>query len=222
MPAYRILAVAALVAAAQAITITSPSTDTTWNSDDTNTITWTSVSTDPTTVDIYLVHQASQPQINDILFSSVAVSGGSADISGLQLPTGSAYQINFVKSGSPDQIYAQSGQFDIEGTASDATSTLSGYSGPTYTPTSASGSSTNNLGSSTALTSGSAATAQTSTTSGTTMATSTGTSAKSTGTTKSTSTSTSATTSATHNAAVEVAASAPLAALVFGAVALFV
>ncbi|RDW91878.1 hypothetical protein BP5796_01272 [Coleophoma crateriformis] len=57
---------------------TSPAKNTLWNSDNANTITWTSVSTDPTTVDIYLVHQASQSQISDLLFSNVCFSARDA------------------------------------------------------------------------------------------------------------------------------------------------
>ncbi|PQE15732.1 extracellular conserved serine-rich protein [Rutstroemia sp. NJR-2017a BBW] len=104
------LALATLIAIAQAITITSPAKDGTWDLSKSQTITWTSVSTDPQVVDIYLAHMASNPPLNDQLFTNVDISKGSESISGLQLPTGEAYQINFVAPGKPEQILAQSQQ----------------------------------------------------------------------------------------------------------------
>ncbi|KAL3421801.1 UPF0619 GPI-anchored membrane protein [Phlyctema vagabunda] len=250
MPSFTsILSVAAFAALAQAITITSPSRNGEWDSDDTNTITWTSVSTDPTTIDIYLVHQASQPQTRDLLFSDVAVSQGSVDVTGLQLPTGEAYQINFVKPDSPEQIYAQSEQFEVSGVAASATSTLAGYTGPTFTPSTAASTASSTASSSSAasaessgtssLTSGSAS-ASTTVSVSSTLTTSTGSSttstgsvaaSTSTGTVSGTSTSGSASgtgsasasassAAASGNAAPDMRASAPLAALVFGAFAM--
>ncbi|KAA8567867.1 hypothetical protein MFRU_010g00590 [Monilinia fructicola] len=147
------LAFAALVAIAQAISITSPSTDGKWDlSTGAQTITWTSVNTDPTTVDIYLVHMASNPPLNDKLFSNVDITKGSESVSGLQLPTGSDYQINFVSPGKPEQILAQSQQFTVDGVAASASSTLAGYTGSATTGTSTStstGSSTTVTGTST-------------------------------------------------------------------------
>ena len=105
------LALAALIAIARAITITSPSTDGEWDlSKGAQTITWTSVSSDPKVVDIYLVHMTADPPLSDKIFSKVDISKGSEDVSGLQLPTGSDYQINFVSPDKPEQILAQSGR----------------------------------------------------------------------------------------------------------------
>jgi len=132
------LALATLIAIAQAITITSPSKDGTWDLSKSQTISWTSVSTDPQVVDIYLAHMASNPPLNDQLFTNVDISKGSESIAGLQLPTGSAYQINFVAPGKPEQILAQSQQFTVNGVAESASSTLAGFTG---TASSTSGSS---------------------------------------------------------------------------------
>ncbi|KAM3087988.1 hypothetical protein ACMFMG_002053 [Clarireedia jacksonii] len=133
------LALATLIAIAQAITITSPSKDGVWDLSKSQTITWTSVSTDPQTVDIYLAHMASNPPLNDELFKNVDISKGSESVAGLQLPTGGAYQINFVAPGKPEQILAQSQQFTVNGIAESASSTLAGFTG---TASSTSGSST--------------------------------------------------------------------------------
>ncbi|KAM3083837.1 hypothetical protein ACMFMF_001199 [Clarireedia jacksonii] len=131
------LALATLIAIAQAITITSPSKDGVWDLSKSQTITWTSVSTDPQTVDIYLAHMASNPPLNDELFKNVDISKGSESVAGLQLPTGGAYQINFVAPGKPEQILAQSQQFTVNGIAESASSTLAGFTGASSSSTSA-------------------------------------------------------------------------------------
>jgi len=141
MQSYYALTFAALVAIAQAITITSPSKDGSWDLSKSQTITWTSVSTDPQTVDIYLAHMASNPPLNDKLFSNIDVSKGSVSVSGLQLPTGSDYQINFVTPNQPDEIKAQSQQFNVTGQAASASSTLAGYTGSASSTGTSSGSS---------------------------------------------------------------------------------
>ena len=124
------LALAALIAIARAITITSPSTDGEWDlSKGAQTITWTSVSSDPKVVDIYLVHMTADPPLSDKIFSKVDISKGSEDVSGLQLPTGSDYQINFVSPDKPEQILAQSPKFTVNGVAARASSTLPGFTG---------------------------------------------------------------------------------------------
>ncbi|TGO43414.1 hypothetical protein BHYA_0001g00430 [Botrytis hyacinthi] len=201
------LAFAALFAIAQAINITSPSTNGEWDlSKGDQTITWTSVSTDPQTVDIYLVHMASNPPLSDVLFTNVDISKGSESVSGLQLPTGGNYQINFVSPGKAEQILAQSQQFTVNGVASSASSTLAGYTGASSTSSSASSTSASSStssssssatsSSSTASTSGTSsltsssgsASASSTTSTGTSTFTSTGSSTTVTGTTTSTGT----------------------------------
>ncbi|KAF7935749.1 hypothetical protein BELL_0106g00180 [Botrytis elliptica] len=200
------LAFTALFAIAQAINITSPSTNGEWDlSKGAQTITWTSVSTDPQTVDIYLVHMASNPPLSDVLFTNVDISKGSESVSGLQLPTGGNYQINFVSPGKAEQILAQSQQFTVNGVASSASSTLAGYTGASSTSSSASSTSTSSsssssssatTSSSTASTSGTSsltsssgsASASSTTSTGTSTFTSTGSSTTVTGTTTSTGT----------------------------------
>ncbi|RAL68438.1 hypothetical protein DID88_007167 [Monilinia fructigena] len=62
---------------------------------------------------------ASNPPLSDQLFTNVDITKGSETVSGLQLPTGGNYQINF-------------------GVASSASSTLAGYTGSVTTGTSTS------------------------------------------------------------------------------------
>ncbi|TGO07726.1 hypothetical protein BTUL_0251g00080 [Botrytis tulipae] len=206
------LAFAALLAIAQAINITSPSTNGEWDlSKGDQTITWTSVSTDPQTVDIYLVHMASNPPLSDVLFTNVDISKGSESVSGLQLPTGGNYQINFVSPGKAEQILAQSQQFTVNGVASSASSTLAGYTG------SASASSTTSTGTSTFTSTGSSTTVT-----GTTTSTGTGlvTSASASHTSgASSSSSSSSRASASGNGA--AATGIPMMGLLAGAAALF-
>ncbi|TGO52017.1 hypothetical protein BCON_0149g00050 [Botryotinia convoluta] len=197
------LAFTALFAIAQAINITSPSTNGEWDlSDGAQTITWTSVSTDPQTVDIYLVHMASNPPLSDVLFTNVDINKGSESVSGLQLPTGGNYQINFVSPGKAEQILAQSQQFTVNGVASSASSTLAGYTGASSTSSSASSTSSSSSSSSATSSTSSASTSGTSsltsssgsasasstTSTGTSTFTSTGSSTTVTGTTTSTGT----------------------------------
>ncbi|KAF7881643.1 uncharacterized protein EAF02_006331 [Botrytis sinoallii] len=206
------LALTALFAIAQAITITSPSTNGEWDlSEGAQSITWTSVSTDPQTVDIYLVHMASNPPLSDVLFTNVDISKGSESVTGLQLPTGGNYQINFVSPGKAEQILAQSQQFTVNGVASSASSTLAGYTG------SASASSTTSTRTSTFTSTGSSTTVT-----GTTTSTGTGlvTSASAASQTSSgASSSSSSKASASGNGA--AATGIPMVGLLAGAAALF-
>ncbi|TGO21550.1 hypothetical protein BPAE_0213g00040 [Botrytis paeoniae] len=207
------LAFTALFAIAQAINITSPSTNGEWDlSDGAQTITWTSVSTDPQTVDIYLVHMASNPPLSDVLFTNVDITKGSESVSGLQLPTGGNYQINFVSPGKAEQILAQSQQFTVNGVASSASSTLAGYTGASSTSSSASSTSSSSSSSS-ATSSTSSATSSTSSasTSGTSSLTSSSGSASASSTTStgtSTFTSTGSSTTSTGTGLVTSASAA--------------
>ncbi|BFZ64874.1 hypothetical protein YB2330_006027 [Saitoella coloradoensis] len=107
---------AALVSAltAQAIMVTSPDQYTVWSStaNSSTAITWSSVSTDPSTFDIYLVDMTSSPSYSSLLASDVSTNDGSYTVSG-NLHTGDTMQVNFVAPGKSEQIYAQSGQFDV-------------------------------------------------------------------------------------------------------------
>jgi hypothetical protein len=227
----------ALASSALALQITSPGMNTIWDLAKTNEIKWNAVNTDPSTFDIYLSHMASHPPTNTLLSANQNKDSGSFTVKDLQLPVGTTYQINFVAHDKPEQIYAQSQQFNTTGEAVAATSTLDGYTGPTYVP---SGTKSGAAGAqSTAVGSGSstAVSVTRSSITRTTLQVETTVSGSATLTRTTSATITeeadpsnsqvgAATTSApgatqTPNAAVGNGASAPLAALVFGVAAFF-
>jgi hypothetical protein len=228
-----LFALAALSTLTSAITVTNPNRQTIWDSGKSNTITWTKVSTDPSSFDIYLSHMVggSSP-LNTLLFSDVSSDKGSVVVEGLQLPTGNAYQINLVAHDKPEQIYAQSNQFNVTGEAVEATSTVEGYTGPTYTPSASKNSDDSKTSSKqTTLVTSTASSNATVTASGTASSTTTGEANETSGsdsegaetTESSTGTGTTASSSATStpNAAAGNVATGSLAAFVFGAIALF-
>lgn len=128
----------AFASSALALQITSPGQNTLWDLSETNEIKWNAVNTDPQTFDIYLSHMAAHPPSNTLLSANQNKDSGSFTVKDLQLPVGTTYQINFVAHDKPEQIYAQSQQFNTTGEAVAATSTLDGYTGPTHTPSGAS------------------------------------------------------------------------------------
>ncbi|ODQ50418.1 hypothetical protein SAICODRAFT_73457 [Saitoella complicata NRRL Y-17804] len=139
---------AALVSAltAQAIMVTSPNQYTVWSSaaNSSTAITWTSVSTDPSTFDIYLVDMTSSPSYSSLLPLLLLPSRFRREHDG-NLHTGETVQVNFVALGKPEQIYAQSGQFDIvEAAAAESSSAAASSTSATASAssTSASASST--------------------------------------------------------------------------------
>jgi len=223
----------ALASSAFALQITSPGMNTLWDLSKTNEIKWNSVNTDPSTFDIYLSHMASHPPTNTLLSANQNKDTGSFTIKDLQLPVGTTYQINFVAHDKPEQIYAQSQQFNTTGEAVAATSTLDGYTGPTYVP---SGSKTESAAAQSTASGSATSSVTRSSVTRTTLQVETTTSGSATLTRTSSATVTedaastnsqagAATTSAkptqSANAAVGSGASAPLAALIFGVAAFF-
>ncbi|KAL1985976.1 hypothetical protein VTN96DRAFT_7111 [Rasamsonia emersonii] len=89
-----------------------------------NTIKWASVSTDPSSFDIYLVNNAVYPPVNQLIAKNVETSKGSYTLDGLKnVPADKGYQIN-LQSDSPQNtgILAQSGQFSVVSAGSSTTS----------------------------------------------------------------------------------------------------
>ncbi|PWY74938.1 hypothetical protein BO83DRAFT_416758, partial [Aspergillus eucalypticola CBS 122712] len=124
------------------------------------TVTWDSVSTDPTTFDLYLVNNAVYPTVDKKVASDVETSKGSYTVSGLSGVTdGSGYQINLVSTSSTNSgILAQSEQFTVEG-GSSSTTTASA----SMTTSASSSSSSSSTGTSTASSTRSASASGTST-----------------------------------------------------------
>ncbi|CBF82983.1 hypothetical protein AN3310.2 [Aspergillus nidulans FGSC A4] len=103
------------------------------------TVKWDSVSTDPSSFDLYLVNNAVYPSVEKKIASDVDTSEGSYTVDGVSgLENGGGYQINlFSNSGHNTGILAQSEQFNVTGADSTSSSTSS-----TTTPTSTSSKST--------------------------------------------------------------------------------
>ncbi|KZO93199.1 hypothetical protein CALVIDRAFT_260155 [Calocera viscosa TUFC12733] len=117
-----------LLPAALAIQVTSPTQSTLWSSGATSqTISWSSVVTDPTSFAIVLVNQdRTVLPTNDILLAdNVSTSAGSVSVTypGGTWPVGDAFQVNLVAaSDQTSTIYAQSNDFNITSTAASASS----------------------------------------------------------------------------------------------------
>ncbi|OJZ82433.1 hypothetical protein ASPFODRAFT_94760, partial [Aspergillus luchuensis CBS 106.47] len=109
------------------------------------TVTWDTVSTDPSTFDLYLVNNAVYPTVEKKVASDVDTSKGSYTVSGLSGVTdGSGYQINLLSTSSTNSgILAQSEQFTVEGGSSSTTTASASMT------TSASSSSSSSTGTST-------------------------------------------------------------------------
>ncbi|KAL4770218.1 Ser-Thr-rich glycosyl-phosphatidyl-inositol-anchored membrane family-domain-containing protein [Aspergillus nidulans var. acristatus] len=125
------------------------------------TVKWDSVSTDPSSFDLYLVNNAVYPSVEKKIASDVDTSDGSYTVDGVSgLEHGGGYQINlFSNSGHNTGILAQSEQFNVTGADSTSSSTSS-----TTTPTSTSTSSTSTETESTTSTSTGTSTTLSSTT----------------------------------------------------------
>ncbi|BCS11007.1 hypothetical protein ALUC_40347A [Aspergillus luchuensis] len=123
------------------------------------TVTWDTVSTDPSTFDLYLVNNAVYPTVEKKVASDVDTSKGSYTVSGLSGVTdGSGYQINLLSTSSTNSgILAQSEQFTVEGGSSSTTTASASMT------TSASSSSSSSTGTSTASSTRSASASGTST-----------------------------------------------------------
>ncbi|EEB06805.1 hypothetical protein SJAG_01861 [Schizosaccharomyces japonicus yFS275] len=121
-----------LLGIANALMVLSPSSGNTWVVGKPQTVAWSSVDTDPTSVRIFLSNMASYPNVN-IEVTTVEVEAGSAVISTKDFPTGSGFQINLVST-SDLSIYAQSGQFNL--VADSSSSSTSGASSTSATSTS--------------------------------------------------------------------------------------
>lgn len=101
-----IIALITLVATAAALKVTYPTESDVWKTGESQTITWDTVSTDPSVVDVYLSNMASYPTTSILLASDVSASDGKLTIDGSKLAVGTAFTINL--SNGSTQIYAQS------------------------------------------------------------------------------------------------------------------
>jgi len=109
-------------AAVQAITVTSPRDGDTWSIEGPNTVSWTSVSSDPNVFQIILTNPAGS-QVQTLVAQqattskTVQVRAPSGDF-----PTGSMWRVNLMSTTNTGSILAQSGYFNI----TDAVASVSG------------------------------------------------------------------------------------------------
>ncbi|KAL2820142.1 Ser-Thr-rich glycosyl-phosphatidyl-inositol-anchored membrane family-domain-containing protein [Aspergillus cavernicola] len=91
------------------------------------TVKWDSVSTDPTSFDIYLVNNAVYPSVDEKIASDIDTSDGSYTVDGISdLAAGHGYQINlFSNSDLNTGILAQSQQFNVTDADSSSSTTSS-------------------------------------------------------------------------------------------------
>jgi len=94
MLAKTILAIAGLAASVSAIMVNSPAKGAKLDLSKDNTVTWSSVNTDPTTFTLQLVDQSNMNII--VVDSSVTTSDNKYDLKKLDAPAGSAYKFNLV------------------------------------------------------------------------------------------------------------------------------
>ncbi|KAL4907746.1 Ser-Thr-rich glycosyl-phosphatidyl-inositol-anchored membrane family-domain-containing protein [Aspergillus multicolor] len=127
-----------LAVSVSALQVTQPEKGAEIDPSDSFTVKWDSVSTDPSSFDLYLVNNAVYPSVEKKIASDVDTSDGSYtvdSISGLEKAGG--YQINlFSNEAHNTGILAQSEQFNVTG--SDTTSSSSSTTTPTSTSTSSS------------------------------------------------------------------------------------
>ncbi|KAJ5993805.1 hypothetical protein N7451_009529 [Penicillium sp. IBT 35674x] len=105
----------AFAATAAGLRIISPAIDEKVPQDDTITVRWETVSTDPPKMDIYLVNQNSYPNTQEVVATGVDTSLGKYVIKAKEVgdvDTGGGYQVNFVST-TGGGILAQSQQFKV-------------------------------------------------------------------------------------------------------------
>ncbi|KAJ6598861.1 hypothetical protein DFH09DRAFT_1129418 [Mycena vulgaris] len=133
--------IALFVSSASAILITSPGTTKNWTNDGSQTITWTSVSTDPLNFTVVLtnINRSLMPSDNQILKALVLTSAGTTTVdppSDGWPAVGGTYRVNFCKdSESLNTILVQSDNFNITAAPVQSSASVSGSKTGTTTPT---------------------------------------------------------------------------------------
>lgn len=125
-----VFAALSLAASALAYSISEPSSTEDWTTSGPNVVTWTRVDTDATNFTLVLVNQDTSimPSGSEVLVAYVDGTVGTVTASAPSAgwPTGSGFQVNFVKdTNSLNTIYAQSNQFNITQSTSSAASSTS-------------------------------------------------------------------------------------------------
>ena len=84
-----------------------------WDFSQTNTIEWTSVSTDPTSFDIVLVNHDASPATEFTLQDPVNTSDGKFSFTNFVAPAGDQYTIKFFTNSTVTSQLAESQQFNV-------------------------------------------------------------------------------------------------------------
>ncbi|KAL5366249.1 Ser-Thr-rich glycosyl-phosphatidyl-inositol-anchored membrane family-domain-containing protein [Aspergillus floccosus] len=115
-----------IVATVGALTVTEPGKFTEINPSSSFKVKWTSVDTDASHFDLYLVNNNVYPPVEKKLASDVDTSDGSYTVDGISgLSNGGGYQINLLANdGHNTGILAQSQQFNVTGGSSSSSTTL--------------------------------------------------------------------------------------------------
>ncbi|KAK7697642.1 hypothetical protein SLS64_013320 [Diaporthe eres] len=131
-----------LLAAASAITITEPQQGAKLDFSGSNTISWTSVETDPTSFEIVLVSPNNSTIAQSVITDSVNTSENKYTFSNFVTAVGDNYQINFIGNvGTNKGIISQSQSFAVTKSGVESTTTSGAGSTATGTGTAASASS---------------------------------------------------------------------------------
>ncbi|KAK2738104.1 extracellular conserved serine-rich protein [Colletotrichum kahawae] len=135
------LAITSLLAAAEAIKVTSPAKDAEWDVSETNEIKWDSVNTDPKSFEIVVVNQSAYPETSTTI-ATVQTSDGKYDLKDAKLSAGDKIRINFISTDTQNSgLLAQSETFSL--TSDDSSSSASASASATASGSaSASGSAT--------------------------------------------------------------------------------
>jgi len=114
MKTFSAVALLALPLGALGISITSPGTSDVWNSSGSHTITWQSVSSDPTSFTILLTNYAVYPSQDLTIVANQLTSAGTFTFDTV-LPVGDDYRIRFnaIVTATNSGILAESAQFSI-------------------------------------------------------------------------------------------------------------
>ncbi|CEL08691.1 hypothetical protein ASPCAL11836 [Aspergillus calidoustus] len=131
-----------LAVTAGALQVTEPKKNVEIDPSSSFTVKWDSVSTDPSSFDLYLVNNAVYPPVDKKIATDVDTSDGSYTVDSISgLADGPGYQINLFSNEEHNTgILAQSQQFNVTG--SDDSSSSSSSATPTTTSTSTSSTST--------------------------------------------------------------------------------
>lgn len=111
--------VALAVQLVSAIQMTEPAAGVTLNKGQTITVKWTSVVTDPTSFNIFVVNYITYPPVAYKLADNVQTSAGQATVTlPCDIRTDVGFQIRATNGDDFQSIYAQTGQFSITGSCS--------------------------------------------------------------------------------------------------------